>query len=263
MVTHDASLPSIATRVIVMNDGKVMEEIVNSDDTRFEALEKLNAGIEDLSVFENGHESIESNRNCIKTEIRRPCDYEDVHVIVSSQNQYNNILQCMTNRETESFCIVCFIMKVDTILIFLSILWIVISLCTVLKMNKEVSEPYMDEIFHYPMTERYFEGIQCIESEIIRRGLFLLGSKDYYFPWTLSCWKYVYFINYVEYSFCKCKEFVLSMYQEEPTNVCTLSSLRWMNYILLLTTSIAVYYLVKLLNPTNVSFISYFLFLET
>ena len=159
MVTHDASLPNIATRVIVMNDGKVMEEIVNSDDTRFEALEKLNAGIEDLSVFENGNESIESNQNCTKTEIRRPCDYEDVHVIPSLHNQYNNILQCMNNRETESFCIVCFIMKVDTILLFLSILWIVISLCTVMKMNKEVSEPYMDEIFHYPMTERYFEGI--------------------------------------------------------------------------------------------------------
>ena len=56
MVTHDASLPNIATRVIVMNDGKVMEERMNSDNTRFEALEKLNAGIEDLSVLENGND---------------------------------------------------------------------------------------------------------------------------------------------------------------------------------------------------------------
>ena len=98
---------------------------------------------------------------------------------------------------------------------------------------------------------------------MICRKLFLLGSKDYHFPWTLSCWKYVQFINYVEYSFCKCKEFVLSIFQEEPTNACTLSSLRWMNYILLLVTSIAVYYLVKLLNPTNVSFLSSYLFIET
>ena len=31
-------------------------------------------------------------------------------------------------------------------------------------MNTYVPEPYMDEIFHYPMTERYFEGLESLTS---------------------------------------------------------------------------------------------------
>ena len=89
MVTHDASLPKIATRVIVMNDGKVKEELINSDEQRFEALSQLNAGIEDLSVFESGNESIESNRNCSRTDVRKPCDYEDVYVLESTEGLFD------------------------------------------------------------------------------------------------------------------------------------------------------------------------------
>ena len=50
MVTHDMMLPSIATRVIVMSDGRVNNIIYNSDETRYSALQKLNEGIEDLTV---------------------------------------------------------------------------------------------------------------------------------------------------------------------------------------------------------------------
>lgn len=88
MVTHDAALPSIATRVIVMNDGQVKEERVNTEEERFEALNRLNAGIEDLSVFESGNESTESNRNCSRTEVREPCDYEDVYVLESTEDKF-------------------------------------------------------------------------------------------------------------------------------------------------------------------------------
>lgn len=50
MVTHDMMLPSIATRVVVMSDGRVNNIIYNSDETRYSALQKLNEGIEDLTV---------------------------------------------------------------------------------------------------------------------------------------------------------------------------------------------------------------------
>lgn len=49
-------------------------------------------------------------------------------------------------------------MKVDSILLLLSVVSIAISLTAVTKMNQLVPDPYMDEIFHYPMTKRYFEG---------------------------------------------------------------------------------------------------------
>lgn len=106
MVTHDASLPSIATRVIVMNDGQVKEELHNSDAQRFEALERLNAGIEDLTVFESGSESIESNRNCSTTEFRQPDAYEDAHVLESTEDKFGYLQ--LLEREAYSVCCVCF-----------------------------------------------------------------------------------------------------------------------------------------------------------
>ena len=51
MVTHDMMLPSIATRIVVMSDGKIKDVIHNDDTTRYEALQKLNEGIEDLTVL--------------------------------------------------------------------------------------------------------------------------------------------------------------------------------------------------------------------
>ena len=107
MVTHDASLPKIATRVIVMNDGKVKEELVNSDEQRFEALNQLNEGIEDLSVFESGNESVESNRNCSRTDIRKPCDYEDVYVLESTEGLFDYSTNIVDTQST-SFCSVLF-----------------------------------------------------------------------------------------------------------------------------------------------------------
>lgn len=54
MVTHDMMLPSIATRVVVMSDGKIKDVIHNDDTTRYAALQKLNEGIEDLTVLMGG-----------------------------------------------------------------------------------------------------------------------------------------------------------------------------------------------------------------
>lgn len=41
---------------------------------------------------------------------------------------------------------------------FLTVLYISLYVMVMMNMNTYVPEPYMDEIFHYPMTERYFEG---------------------------------------------------------------------------------------------------------
>ena len=55
------------------------------------------------------------------------------------------------------------------------------------KVNMSVPEAYMDEVFHYPMTERYFNGDIFFFLSI--RELYLLGSKDHYFSGIIYCWK--------------------------------------------------------------------------
>lgn len=170
MVTHDASLPKIATRVVVMSDGKVKEEIQNTDEQRFEALNQLNEGIEDLSVFEQGSQSVESNRNCSRTEFRKPSDYEDAHVLESTEHLFDYSHIASFGNSTSLlivYSINSFHMKIDTILIILSIFVISISFMIMIKMNKDVTEPYMDEIFHFPMTQRYFNGIWLFHSIFI------------------------------------------------------------------------------------------------
>lgn len=84
------------------------------------------------------------------------------------------------------------------------------------------------------------------------RELFVLGSKDYHFPRIVCCWKHVSEYSFYNYSFCKVKQIVYSLLQWENGNVCTLSSLRWMNYGLLVATCYVVYWLMKILNPANV-----------
>ena len=66
-------------------------------------------------------------------------------------------------------------MKVDSILILLSVFVTCVSFTAMIKMNKDVPEPYMDEIFHYPMTKRYFEG-----KEIISNRFLSLGNYTYW-----------------------------------------------------------------------------------
>ena len=49
-------------------------------------------------------------------------------------------------------------MDVIWLIRFLTVLYISMYVMVMMNMNTYVPEPYMDEIFHYPMTERYFEG---------------------------------------------------------------------------------------------------------
>lgn len=88
MVTHDMQLPAIATRVVVMSDGKVKEIIENSNEQRFTALQRLNDGIEDLTVFESQSSSIDSHTHHATTDVRRPGEYDRVHVLESTEDRF-------------------------------------------------------------------------------------------------------------------------------------------------------------------------------
>lgn len=68
MVTHDMQLPAIARRVVVMSDGKVKDVIENSEEARFRALQQLNDGIEDLTVFESQSSSVDSRTHRATTD---------------------------------------------------------------------------------------------------------------------------------------------------------------------------------------------------
>lgn len=95
MVTHDMQLPSIATRVVVMSDGKVKEVLENSDEKRFQALQQLNDGIEDLSVFEMQNASVDSSTHSTPTEIRKPENYDRVHILESTEDRFQFLRKFM------------------------------------------------------------------------------------------------------------------------------------------------------------------------
>ena len=95
MVTHDMQLPSIATRVIVMSDGKVKDVLENSDEKRFQALQQLNNGIEDLSVFEMGNASVDSSTHSTPTEVRKPENYDQVHILESTEDRFQFLRKFM------------------------------------------------------------------------------------------------------------------------------------------------------------------------
>ncbi len=88
MVTHDMQLPSIARRVVVVSDGKVKDVIENSEEQRFRALQQLNEGIEDLTVFESGSSSVDSRMHCVTTGVRHPSDYDRVHVLETREDSF-------------------------------------------------------------------------------------------------------------------------------------------------------------------------------
>ncbi|KNB42209.1 transporter ABC protein [Blastocystis sp. subtype 4] len=169
MVTHDMMLPSIATRIVVMSDGKIKDVIHNDDTTRYEALQKLNEGIEDLTVL-----------------LRDGCDVTVLIYIIAAIYS----------------CIVIYMMK---------------------KVNMSVPEAYMDEVFHYPMTER---------------ELYLLGSKDHYFSGIIYCWKPV-FLS------------IFGVHNADSEMMCPLSSLRWMNMIILFFTTGTVFLILRKANPEH------------
>lgn len=74
---------------------------------------------------------------------------------------------------------------------FLIALYLSLYVIVMINMNKTVPQPYMDEIFHYPMTERYFEGKSCVSTGLWNRQLHILGSQDHHLPRTLYCRKHV------------------------------------------------------------------------
>lgn len=88
MVTHDMQLPALATRVVVMSDGKVKDIINNNEEQRFMALQRLNNGIEDLTVFESQSSSVDSRSHHATTDIRRPGEYDRVHVLESTEDRF-------------------------------------------------------------------------------------------------------------------------------------------------------------------------------
>lgn len=81
-------LPAIARRVVVMSDGKVKDVIENSEEARFRALQQLNDGIEDLTVFESQSSSVDSRTHRATTDIRRPSEYDRVHVLESTEDRF-------------------------------------------------------------------------------------------------------------------------------------------------------------------------------
>lgn len=55
-------------------------------------------------------------------------------------------------------------MKADFLVYVLLLFFIVSTIVSTVVMNKEVTAPYMDEIFHFAMTQKYYEGIVCKQS---------------------------------------------------------------------------------------------------
>lgn len=55
-------------------------------------------------------------------------------------------------------------MKADFLVYVLLLFFIVSTVVSTVVMNKEVTAPYMDEIFHFTMTQKYYEGIVCKQS---------------------------------------------------------------------------------------------------
>ena len=52
-------------------------------------------------------------------------------------------------------------MKVEYLVYVLIACFVFSTIASTIVMNKEVTTPYMDEVFHFAMTQRYFEGIAC------------------------------------------------------------------------------------------------------
>ena len=107
---------------------------------------------------------------------------------------------------------------------------------------------YMDEIFHYSMTQKYLEGSKCRKQIYVCRKLYLLGSKDHDVPRTLCCWNIVSMEIIMNRRYCK----LYSLFFATGDVGCSLSALRWMNMIFLYLTAFSVYQIIRLLHPTNV-----------
>lgn len=140
------------------------------------------------------------------------------------------------------------IMKADCLVYVLLVSYVVCTMISIVIMNKEVTAPYMDEIFHYSMTQKYLEGSKCRKQIYVCRKLYLLGSKDHDVPRTLCCWNIVSVKKIMNRRYCK----LYSLFFATGDVGCSLSALRWMNMIFLYLTAFSVYQIIRLLHPTNV-----------
>ena len=140
------------------------------------------------------------------------------------------------------------IMKADCLVYVLLVSYVVCTMISIVIMNKEVTAPYMDEIFHYSMTQKYLEGSKCRKQIYMCRKLYLLGSKDHDVSRTLCYWNTVSLDRIVKRRYCK----LYSLFLASGDVGCSLSALRWMNMIFLYLTAFSVYQIIHLLHPTNV-----------
>ena len=79
-------------------------------------------------------------------------------------------------------------MKVTVLIYIIAAIYSCIVIYMMKKVNMSVPEAYMDEVFHYPMTERYFNG-DIFFFLFIYQGTILTGIKDHYFSGIIYCWK--------------------------------------------------------------------------
>ena len=121
-----------------------------------------------IQAFEPGVQSLDSTHTCEKTEIRTPEDYEKVHVIQSTEDRFgfhrNIVQQIKSMASTQKSCLLKkhvhfqIEMIVKTLTNLITIVFVMSMVYIMNLINKIVPDPYMDEIFHYPMTERYYAG---------------------------------------------------------------------------------------------------------
>ena len=124
------------------------------------------------------------------------------------------------------------------------------------KVNMSVPEAYMDEVFHYPMTERYFNG-DIFFFLFIYQGTILTGIqrsllfRDYILLEACLC-----FMKMLMYRYCRFRYVVLSIFgvhNADSEMMCPLSSLRWMNMIILFFTTGTVFLILRKANPEHVN----------
>lgn len=140
------------------------------------------------------------------------------------------------------------IMKVDCLVYVLLVFFVVCTMVSIVVMNKEVTAPYMDEIFHFSMTQNYLEGRECKKQIYRCRKLHLLGSEDHDFSWTLCDRHIVSLDEIVNRRYCK----LYSLFFATGDAGCSLSALRWMNMLFLYLTAFSVYQIIHFLHPANV-----------
>ena len=123
------------------------------------------------------------------------------------------------------------------------------------QINREVPSPYMDEIFHFPMTERYFAGTSDESSINIIGNYTYWDNKITTFPGLYVVGNmYVSVRLILMYSYCRLISGISTVLGLAEANICTLPSLRWMNLIIFFATATVVYWIMKKANPENVGF---------